>query len=411
MVVTDSRVAAVKYKRAVDQHIEEHGYKGIRALVAFSGEVEGDTESSLNGFAESQTAKRFKGEPPFSPGDYQVLIVAEKYQTGFDEPYLHTMFVDKKLKGLNAVQTLSRLNRIALGKDQTFILDFCNETEDIQRAFQRYYEGALIETTDANVLYTLRSRIWTVGILKDEEVAAASDSYFAINPAKRSLKVIYASIDPAVARFAALDLEAQDEFRDALDQFIRTYAFLSQVMPYTDESLERLYVYGKALAACLPSRATGVLEIGKDVVLTHLRIEAQDGTDIGLEPGSIEAKPVLPGKGWGGSQDDEKETLAAIIEAINERFGLDLDERDRLEGEKLKLTLLQDQELETYAKENSKEHYSLEFTAKWKDAILSQEERNQRLYDLLLSKPELARMIEYAIMAETYEEFRNRKSG
>jgi type I restriction enzyme R subunit len=407
MVVTDSRASAVKYKRAVDHHIHEHSYKGIHTLVAFSGEIEGETESSLNGFPESQTARRFKGESPFSPGDYQVLIVAEKYQTGFDEPYLHTMFVDKKLKGLNAVQTLSRLNRIAPGKDQTFVLDFCNEPEDIQKGFQRYYEAVIIEPTNVNVLYDLRGRMTAVGVLKEGEIAAASDAYFAVDPAKRSLKAIYANIDPALVRFAELEVDAQVEFRDALDQFIRAYAFLSQVMPYTDESLERLYVYGKALAACLPSQATGKLDIGKDVVLTHLRIESVGDADIGLEPGHIDPSKVFIGEGHGGAWDDDKESLGAIIEAINERFGLDLDDRDRLEGEKLKLTLLEDHELETFARENSMEHYSLEFTSKWKDAILSQEERNQRLYNLLLSKPELAKMIERVIMAETYEAFRS----
>jgi type I restriction enzyme R subunit len=407
MVVTDSRAAAVKYKRAVDHHILERKYKDIHALVAFSGEIEGETETSLNGFPESQTAKRFKGEDPFSPGDYQVLIVAEKFQTGFDEPFLHTMFVDKKLKGLNAVQTLSRLNRIAPGKDQTFVLDFCNDAEDIQKAFQRYYEAVIIEPTNVNVLYDLRGRMIVIGVLKDDEITTASNAYFSIDPAKRSLKAIYASIDPAVIRFANLEEDSQAEFRDALDQFIRTYAFLSQVMPYTDESLERLYVYGKALDACLPSQATGALDLGKDVVLTHLRIESLGDADIGLEPGHVEPKKVFPGEGHGGAWADDKETLAAIIEAINERFGLDLDDRDRLEGEKLKLTLLEDQELATFARENPMEHYSLEFTSKWKDAILSQEERNQRLYNLLLSKPELAQMIERVVMAETYEAFRD----
>jgi type I restriction enzyme, R subunit len=406
MVVTDSRASAVKYKRSVDHHIKEHGYKDIRALVAFSGEIDDDTESSLNGFPESQTAKRFKGESPFSPGDYQVLIVAEKFQTGFDEPYLHTMFVDKKLKGLNAVQTLSRLNRIAPGKDETFVLDFCNDADDIQKAFQRYYEALIIEPTNVNVLYDLRGRMLAVGVLKDHEIQAASDAYFAADPAKRSLKTIYANIDPALVRFAELDADAQAEFRDALDQLIRAYAFLSQVMPYTDEALERLYVYAKAMAACLPSQASGSLDIGKDVVLTHLRIEYQGKADLGLESGHVDPSKVFTGEGHGGAWEDEKETLAAIIEAINERFGLDLDERDRLEGEKLKLTLLEDRELETFARNNSMEHYSLEFTSKWKDAILSQEERNQRLYNLLLSKPELAQMIERAIMEETYDEFR-----
>lgn len=407
MVVTDSRAAAVRYKRAVDHHINEHKYHDIHALVAFSGEIDGETETSLNGFPESQTAKRFKGEEPYKPGDFQVLIVAEKYQTGFDEPYLHTMFVDKKLKGLNAVQTLSRLNRSAPGKTATFVLDFCNETEAIQSAFQKYYEGIIIEQTDVNVLYDLRGRMLALGILKEEEIKAASDAYFAVDPAKRLLKAIYSNIDPVLVRFAELSDDEQAEFRDALDQFIRAYSFLSQVMPFTDEALERLYVYGKALAACLPSQATGSLDIGKDVVLTHLRIESQGSTDIGLTPGQVEAGKVFTGEGHGGAWEDEKETLAAIIEAINERFGTDLDDRDRLEGEKLKLTLLQDPELETFARQNSMEHYSLEFTNKWKGAILSQEERNQRLYNLMLSNPELAKLFETAIMRETYEAFRS----
>ena len=407
MVVTDSRAAAVRYKRAVDHHVTEHRYHDIHAVVAFSGEIDGETETSLNGFPESQTAKRFKGEDPYKPGDFQILIVAEKYQTGFDEPYLHTMFVDKKLKGLNAVQTLSRLNRWAPGKTATFVLDFCNEAEAIQAAFQKYYEGVIIEQTDVNVLYDLRGRMLALGILREVEIRAASDAYFAVDPAKRLLKAIYSNIDPVLVRFAELSDDEQAEFRDALDQFIRAYSFLSQVMPFTDEDLERLYVYAKALAACLPSRATGSLDIGKDVVLTHLRIEEQGTSEIGLTPGQVGAGKVFTGEGHGGAWEDEKETLAVIIEAINERFGTELDDRDRLEGEKLKLTLLQDPELETFARQNSMEHYSLEFTNKWKGAILSQEERNQRLYNLLLSNPELAKLFETAIMRETYETFRN----
>ena len=407
MVVTDSRASAVRYKRAVDHHIKEHSYKDIRALVAFSGEIDGETETSLNGFPESQTAKRFKGEEPFHPGDYQVLIVAEKYQTGFDEPYLHTMFVDKKLTGLNAVQTLSRLNRIAPGKTETFVLDFYNDAEEIQKAFQRYYEGVVIEPTNVNVLYDLRGRILAIGILDDAEIHAASDAYFAVEPGKRSLKTIYANIDPAVLRYTGLGDDDKVEFRNALDQFIRVYAFLSQVMPYTDESLERLYVYGKALMACLPTQASGGLDIGKDVILTHLRIESNEGEEIELEPGQVEVSKVFTGEGHGGAWEDPKEALAVVIEEMNERYGLDLDDRDRLEGEKLKLTLLDDSELGVMARENTMEHYALEFASKWKLAILDQEERNQRLYNLLLSKPELAKLFEKAIMEETYKEFRS----
>jgi type I restriction enzyme R subunit len=405
MVVTDSRASAIRYKRAVDHHIKEHGYKDIRALVAFSGEIDGETESSLNGFPESQTAKRFKGEEPFHPGDYQVLIVAEKYQTGFDEPYLHTMFVNKKLTGLNAVQTLSRLNRIAAGKTETFVLDFDNEAEEIQKAFQPYYEGVVIEPTNVNVLYDLRGRIFAIGILVDAEIQAASDAYFAVDPGKRNLKAIYANIDPAVVRYTELTDDEQVEFGDALDQFIRVYAFLGQVMPYTDESLEQLYVYGKALLACLPSQASGGLDIGKDVILTHLRIESSEAAEIELQAGQVETSQVYTGEGRGGAWEDPKESLAVVIQEMNDRYGLDLDDRDRLEGEKLKLTLLDDAELGLMARENPMEHYALEFANKWKLAILDQEERNQRLYNLLLSKPELAKMFEKAIMEETYKEF------
>lgn len=407
MVVTDSRVSAVRYKRAVDHHIKEHDYKDIRALVAFSGEIDGETESSFNSFPESQTARRFKGEEPFHPGDYQVLIVAEKYQTGFDEPYLHTMFVDKKLTGLNAVQTLSRLNRIAPGKSETFVLDFYNDEDEIQKAFQRYYEGVVIEPTNVNVLYDLRGRMLAIGILDDAEVQAASAAYFAVEPGKRSLKTIYANIDPAVLRYTGLTDDDKVEFRNALDQFIRVYAFLSQVMPYTDESLEKLYVYGKALTACLPSQVSGGLDIGKDVVLTHLRIESNEAAELGLEAGQVEVSKVFTGEGRGGMWEDPKESLAVVIEEMNERYGLDLDDRDRLEGEKLKLALLDDSELGVMARENTMEHYALEFASKWKLAILDQEERNQRLYNLLLSKPELARMFEKVIMEETYKEFRH----
>jgi type I restriction enzyme, R subunit len=413
MVVTDSRPSAVKYKQAIDAHVAEHHITGVRALVAFSGtvrdDIEGDvTESSMNGFPASQIAKQFKGEPPFRPGDYQVLIVAEKFQTGFDEPYLHTMFVDKALKGVNAVQTLSRLNRIAPGKDTTFVLDFRNDVETIAAGFQRYYEAVITEPTDPNVLYDLRYRILAVGILDAAEIDAASDAFFGVAPDKRNLKNIYANVDPAVSRFCALDEDAQVEHRDAMDRFIRAYAFLSQVMPFTDVSLERLYVYGKALAACLPSQADGGLDLGSDIVLTHLRLENTGTSAIGLEEGVVEPGKPFPGEGHAAGPGERLfDNLAAVLEAINERFGADLDDKDRLEVEKIKLALLGRDDLRTYAGANSEENYALEFGPVFKGAILDQEERNRRLYDLLLGKPELAAMIERELMRETYQELRS----
>jgi type I restriction enzyme R subunit len=375
-------------------------------------DIAGDvTESSMNGFPESQTAKRFKGEDPFKPGDYQVLIVAEKYQTGFDEPYLHTMFVDKPLKGLNAVQTLSRLNRIAPGKDETFVLDFRNTAETISEAFQRYYEAVIVEPTDSNILYDLRTRIMDVGILDNDEIIAASDAFFAVDPDKRSLKAIYAAVDPAVARFKGLDTDAQAELRDALDRFIRAYSFLSQVMPFTDVNLERLYVYTKAFQACLPRDVSGGLEIGSDIVLTHLRLAYQGAAEIELVEGQIEAGKPFPGEGNAAAGGERVfDHLSVVLEAINEQFGADLDERDRLEAEKLKITLLDDDDLRTFARANTEENYALEFGPKFKGAILDQEERNRRLYELLLGKPELAAILERELMRETYEQLREHPS-
>ncbi len=412
MVVTSSRPSAVKYKQAIDAHIAEHHITDVKALVAFSGTVHDDiagevTERSMNGFPEAQTSLRFKGEPPYKPGDYQILIVAEKFQTGFDYPYLHTMFVDKPLKGLNAVQTLSRLNRTVRGKDSTFILDFVNKPDDIEAAFQRYYEGVIIEPTDVNVLYDLAKRIKAVGILEVAEIIAASDAYFGIDPAKRSLNAIYAAVDPAVARFKDLDADDQAEFRDATDRFIRAYAFLSQVMVAPDAELERLYVYSKALSACLPNQVSGGLDLGSDIVLTHLRLVDTGMTDIDLKEGEIEPGKPFPGEGHPGAPGESLfDSLSAVLEEINEVFGADLDDRDRLEVEKIKIALLEREDLKSYAEANTEENYALEFGPVFKGALLDQEERNRQLYELMLSKPDLAAMIEQVMMRETYNQLR-----
>ncbi len=411
MVVTESRASAVRYKQAIDHHIATNHYTDVKALVAFSGDLIDDTgvrvtEALLNGFPEAQTARRFKGEYPYSPGDFQIMIVAEKFQTGFDEPYLHTMYVDKTLTGLNAVQTLSRLNRSAPGKSETFVLDFRNEAEAIQDAFQKYYEAVIVEPTDPNVLYDLRGRIMDAGILDPAEIVAAAEAYFGVMPEKRNLKVIHANLDPAVLRFGELDSDAQIEFKDAVDQFTRAYAFLAQVMPFTDPGLEQIYVYVKALRSLLRDAATGALDLGDDLVLTHLRLMSLDATDIDLEPGQVKPGTALPGGGHGGGSEPKRDSLDEIIAAINERWGTDLDERDRLEVEKVEMTLRRDAELQTFANANTLESFALEFSPKFKSAILDTESRTQRLYQLLLTSPELAKMIEAELMQSIYESMR-----
>lgn len=196
------------------------------------------------------------------------------------------------------------------------------------------------------------------------------------------------------------------ELKDAVDQFIRAYSFLAQVIPFTDPDLEQLYVYVKALRLLLRDAATDGLDLGDELALTHLRLRGDDATAIELEVGQIEPGSALPGGGHGGGSEPKRETLAEIIAAINERFGTDLDERDRLEVEKVELTLQGDDELRTFARANPIESFALEFGPRFKSAVLDTESHTQRLYELLLSNPELAKVIESQVMRTTYDAMR-----
>ncbi|MBN1992411.1 MAG: type I restriction endonuclease subunit R [Anaerolineae bacterium] len=238
MVVTRSRLHAVRYKLAFDKYLKKQGYD-IAALVAFSGEIEDSgkkyTEASMNGFPDTQTAGTFN-----KPG-YRFLIVAEKFQTGFDQPLLHTMYVDKVLTGVNAVQTLSRLNRTHPAKTETMVLDFANKAEDIQKAFQPYYETTLLsEGSDPNKLYDLYDTLADFQLYTPEEVAAVAELFLRQGEKAKNLQPLLRTV---VTRFNYLtDPARQDEFRHYLHNYVRQYAFLSQVMPFQDADLERLYL-------------------------------------------------------------------------------------------------------------------------------------------------------------------------
>ena len=209
MVVTRSRLHAVRMHEAINRYIEQQGYGSgatpLRAIVAFSGTVPDPdaveleyTESSINGFSESQLPRRFREDE-----DKRLLVVAEKYQTGFDEPLLHTMYVDKKLSGVKAVQTLSRLNRTHPGKEDTFVLDFANSAEEIREAFEPFYEESFAAPTDPNVLYTLEHELMSARVLSMGEMDAAVRALLSGEPGEQS--VLYANLQPAYGRYAALE--------------------------------------------------------------------------------------------------------------------------------------------------------------------------------------------------------------
>jgi type I restriction enzyme R subunit len=337
----------------------------------------------LNGFPESQTADRFKGVDPYKPGDYQVIIVAEKFQTGFDEPRLHTMFVDKILTGLAAVQTLSRLNRTMPGKEDTFVLDFRNDAEGIEKAFQRYYEATSTIPTDVNTLTDVYDRAFEFEVLDKVEVRDVVEKFFTVTGKGPALGRVYAAFNPALARFAALDDELKIEFIGALGGFLHLYSFMSQVLPWADVDSECLYIFGRALTQILPDTPDGRLNLGSDVVLTHLRLEDLGAADIDLEPDDGEPGTAFPGEGKDRTRDVRLDKLGNITEELNNAFGLSLTERDRLAFEQLEVSWLADDELRKTAKANDLAAFQLEFDKTFERTVLDTEEANRGLYERL----------------------------
>jgi type I restriction enzyme R subunit len=256
MVVTGSRLEAVRYKQSFDRYIQAKGYP-IKSLVAFSGTVQDDkladvtyTEEGMNhGIREKELPEKF------STPEYQVLLVAEKYQTGFDQPLLHAMYVGKRLAGMQAVQTLSRLNRVHPLKEDTFVLDFMNDREEICEAFKTYYEGAEMgEEVDPARMYQVKGELDASGVYLAEEVERFCAVYFKPKPKQSAMdhQAMHAALDPVVSRFTVLqENEAEVElWRGKVQAFRNLYSFLSQVIPYQDSDLERLYVFLRHLATC-----------------------------------------------------------------------------------------------------------------------------------------------------------------
>lgn len=239
-------------------------------------------EHLLNGFPEGALPKKSATD------EFQVLIVAEKYQTRFDQPLLHTMYVDKRLDGIKALQILSRFNRTHPGKEDTFVLDFANVVEDIREAFRPYYAESAAAPTDPNVFYTLERRIKDADVLDDDEVARGVRAILA-GGTKGSAE-LNAAITPAKLRWENLDEDDQELFRTALRDFTRAYAFISQIAQFTDPGLEKLYYYGKYLLNELDTqRDPATVDIDGSVVLTHLRMEmTADQVDGSLDRGSDE---------------------------------------------------------------------------------------------------------------------------
>lgn len=388
MLVTRSRLHAVRYKQAIDAYLAEHHYP-FKALVAFSGTVRDGsleyTETGMNGFPEKQTANTFRQK------QYRIMVVAEKFQTGYDMPLLHTMYVDKKLKGLHAVQTLSRLNRIFPGKTETFVLDFANLAEDIQRSFEPYYERtALIDSTDPNLLYDLQTRIEGFHLFTQNEVDAFAAIYFNPNGTQDKL---FAALQPAVDRYKEIDKEIDKEkqslFRATLVDYVRLYSFLSQIVSFVDPDLEKLFVFARLLLRRLPvERERLPLEIQQAIDIESYRLEKSSEGKIKLDRGKGEIKPENPLTG--GAFTSDLEALSHIIQELNQRFGTDFAEDDRLVIRQIEEQLAQDDRLEQTIRVNAPENAMLTFRQVLEDLLQEMINTNFKFYKQVDGNPEFA---------------------
>jgi type I restriction enzyme R subunit len=414
MVVTGSRIEAVRYKLAFDKYIDEHKYAGLHALVAFSGEVH-DAESGPDPFNETSMNPGLKKRSlpqAFASNDYQVMIVANKFQTGFDQPLLVAMYVDKKLSGVTTVQTLSRLNRTATGKDQTFVLDFVNDPAEVLAAFLPYYrEATLAAVSDPNVIHDLQNKLDQALIYEESEVDGAVKAWVTeegnsalmgwLTPAKQRFSVQYQAAKAAknVGRLEELDL-----FRRDLNSFIRAYDFLAQLIDYHDTTLEKRAIFYRLLAPLITDENRDRSIDLSDVKLTHFSLRKGADADLELDEGG-NPLPPFSAVGTGTAKDPEYVRLRQIIDTMNTLFeGETLTENDMVGfsqyvgGKFGESAVLKDQ-----AGVNTLEQFlaSPDLSTAFMDAVIDSESNFRNMSDQVLgSKP-----IQVAILALLAKDF------
>ena len=411
MVVTDSRKAAVRYKLAFDKYIKDRGYLDLRALVAFSGKVS-DPDSGPDEFTERNMNPAIKGQEPseaFKEDEYRVLLVANKYQTGFDQPLLHTMYVDKRLSGVMAVQTLSRLNRTHPGKDGTFVLDFVNDPQEILDSFKPYYRTAELEdVTDPNIVHELQTKLTKVGVYLWSEVEQFAQAFF--DP-KRKQAALHAYLKPAADRWQALEPDDAEQFRKDLGTLLRLYDFLSQIVPYNDPELEKLYAFGKNLMPRISEHtASSILELDSDVLLTHYRLQKLGESKLDLESGEAEKLKPAREVGTSGSRSDEERALKEIVERMNDLFAGDLTEAD-LVGyvTTVKGKLLENETLAEQAANNSPEQFELgDFKDAFEDAIVEGMDAHNNIAKQMLSDERIFTAMQSMMAAVVYKAFQQK---
>ena len=381
MIVTPSRLHAVRYLLEFKRQIQEKGYTDLDVLVAFSGEVEDNgetyTEEKLNKTKSGETIKEKALPEAFHTDEYGMLIVAEKYQTGFDEPLLHTMFVDKKLSGVKAVQTLSRLNRTMRGKKDTFVLDFVNSAEDIRKAFEPYYEETVLEEeTDPNVVYDLKNTLDEYRVYQQMEI-------------DRFAEIFYAS----------------KEQSSTLARFNRIYAFITQVCRLFDKEIHKFSVYAKFLYTMLPKGGRDKVYVDDKVLLEYYRLEKDFEGGIQLESTPEGFRPIT---GEAGRREKKRDPLTVIIEKINEKYGTNFTEMDKVLLQMENDYAAQDK-WHSYAQNNDRKTFMLLFEKDFPNMAAARYEQNEDFFVKMFSDPDMMRQVMETVGTVLYERLRGQK--
>ena len=405
MIVTPSRLHAVRYVLEFKKQIEEKGYSNLDVLVAFSGEVEDNgesyTEEKINKTKDGETIKEKALPAAFHTDDFGMLIVAEKYQTGFDEPLLHTMFVDKQLSGVKAVQTLSRLNRTCRGKLDTFVLDFVNSAEDIKKSFDPYYEETVLEKeTDPNVVYDLKNTLDEYRVYQQIEINSFADVWYsASNQEYGDLGKLKAKMQPALDRYMALEDEKKDMFKSTLARFNRIYSFITQVCRLFDKELHKFSIYAKFLATMLPKGSAEHVYVDDKVLLEYYKLQKDFEGAIELQATEEGFTPIT---GEAGRREKKKDPLTVIIDKINEKYGTAFTEMDKVLLQIENDYAMQDK-WKSYAKSNDFKTFMLLFAKDFPEMAASRYEQNEEFFVKMFSDPEMMKQVMETIGSVVYE--------
>lgn len=416
MVVTASRLAAVRYFYEVQRYIRQQGYDSLQVMIAFSGSVTDPdipdseyTESMMNKDADGNRVTESQTKAVFhEQGD--VLIVAEKYQTGFDEPLLHTMIIDKKLRDVKAVQTISRLNRICPGKIDTYVLDFANTAEDIQEAFQAFYtETSLESEINVDLIYTAQKKLREYKLYTDEDIDLVTSIYLDPENNKNNValqgKVTNALLPVAERYNNNLDQQQRYEFRRQIRSFVKWYNYITQIVRMFDKDLHKEYIFCSYLSRLLPSDETEVWDLGNKVTLEYYKLEETFAGSIALEKDGT-GQYETPTMKKGSAKQESKSQLEEVIEKFNEHYAGEITEGDRILAEILMSKMSKDDVLRKSAQQDGEQIFvNSVFSKAYDKTAMDAYKESSQAFSVLFSDPKKYAALKSVLAEIMYREF------